>query len=65
MSEVDGYFLQLIRMCTDLQLVRLQHDLAQFPEDKDFRLAVLKELSRRSKSTCSHDCDCVVGQEET
>jgi len=58
-SGVDGYFLQLIRLCSDLQLAELQHDLAQFPEDEAFRLEVLKEISRRGKSVCSRACDGV------
>jgi len=58
MSEVEGYFLNLIRLCSDLQLVKLQHDLAKFPEDEAFRLEVLKELSRRGKSMCSRECGC-------
>lgn len=34
---------------SDFELAILQHQSKRFPQDKEFRVAVLKELSRRDK----------------
>lgn len=41
--------LELIKTCTDIELVKLQHELRQHEEDKEYLEAVLRELSKRGK----------------
>ena len=36
--------------CSDMELVGLQHELRQFPEDKPYLDQVLQELQRRGKA---------------
>jgi hypothetical protein len=54
-KEVGSGFLEFIRDCTDLQLIKLQHDLRRIHEDKEYLLEVLKEFSRRSKGNVCMD----------
>lgn len=42
-SFTDGF----LALCTDLELVALQHDLRQHAEDKPYLDQVLRELGKR------------------
>ncbi len=41
---------EFLEACSDLGLVKLQHELRQHREDRKYLIVVLEELERREKS---------------
>ena len=50
MQDERAFYPGFLERLQDLELVKLQHELRQFPEDKPYLNQVLQELKRRAET---------------
>lgn len=50
MIDKSNFTPEFLALFTNLELVMLQHELRQFPEDKNYLAMVLIELQRRERN---------------